>query len=178
MRRVDAQRAGWYPDPGHRTRLRWWDGEDWTNIRRAPPSESELTHYERTHPLVAAGEFAAGGARPPAAGDALTRRDADQIIAEVRNVAQAAIDRAAEVFSMRATNAARSFTPLITEYTSKLLRWVKIAVVVAIILLVGWFVFQVVLQASLFEWIGDRIDNFTDDQGALGVSSVRATGGS
>ncbi len=164
MRRADAPRAGWYPDPGHRTRLRWWDGEDWTDIRRAPPSDSELTTYEANHPMEV-GQLTASG-RQIVPSDALTRRDADQIIAEVRNVARAEIDRAADVFSMRATHAARSFQPLITEYTSKLLRWVKFAVAVAIVLLVGWFVFQVIFQASLFEWIGDRIDNITDNQGS------------
>ncbi|NND75909.1 MAG: DUF2510 domain-containing protein [Ilumatobacter sp.] len=165
MRRVDAPRPGWYPDPGHRTRLRWWDGEDWTDIRRAQPSESELEHYEDAHPTAMPQMTQSGRQIVP--GDALTRRDADQIIAEVRNVARAEIDRAADVFSQRATHAARSFQPLITEYTSKLLRWVRIAMIIATILLVGWFVFQVIFQASLFEWIGDRIDNLTDNQNTL-----------
>ena len=84
------------------------------------------------------------------------------MIAEVRNVARSEIDRAAEEFSQRATAAARSFTPLITEYTSKVLRWAKIAITVAVLLLVLWLAFQIFAQASLFEWIGDRIDNFTD----------------
>ena len=173
MRKVDAPRAGWYPDPGSRTNLRWWDGEDWSDIRRAPPSDIELTYYEESHPLHAAAQATAQ--RMPA-GDALTRRDADQIIAEVRNVARAEIDRAAEVFSARATTAARSFTPLISEYTTKLTRWVKIAVIVAIILLVGWFLFQVVLQASLFEWIGDRIDNVTNQNGLPAPGVLAPTG--
>ena len=30
-------------------------------------------------------------------------------------------------------------------------------------LLVAYFVFQVVVQASFFDWLGDRIDNVTDE---------------
>ena len=56
--------------------------------------------------------------------------------------------------------------PLISEYTNRLVKWIRIAVIVAIVLLVAYFVFQVVAQASLFEWIGDRIDNITDNQGS------------
>lgn len=161
MRRVDAPLAGWYPDPGSRTRLRWWDGEDWSDIRRAPPSDVELTNAEEHHTFQQANEFAPAMQAPTTG---ITRADADQIIAEVRNVARAEIDRAAEEFSQRATAAARSFTPLISEYTNKLMRWVKLAVAVAIVLLVAWFLFQVFAQASLFEWIGDRIDNLSENQ--------------
>jgi hypothetical protein len=164
--------AGWYPDPGSRTRLRWWDGEDWTDIRRAPPSEAELINYEENHRFYAENDFTSAGRQQI---EGFTRNDAQQIIAEVRNVARAEVDRAAEQFSQRATAAARSFTPLISEYTSKLVRWVKLAVIVAIILLVAWFLFQVVAQASLFEWIGDRIDNIGNNQNGApsAVMSVR-----
>ena len=30
------------------------------------------------------------------------------------------------------------------------------------IALVGWFVFQFVVQQSFYDWLGDRIDNLTD----------------
>jgi hypothetical protein len=36
-------------------------------------------------------------------------------------------------------------------------------VAVALLVLVAWFVLQFVIQASLLEWIGDRIDNLTND---------------
>lgn len=172
MRRIDAPRPGWYPDPGSRTKLRWWDGDDWTDTRRAPPSNAELTNYESTHPAEGLHEFVPAGRQQV---DGLTRNDAQQIIAEVRNVARAEIDRAAEEFSQRATAAARSFTPLISEYTSKLLRWVKLAVGVAIFLLVFWFLFQVFAQASLFEWIGDRIDNLSNNDTSAPAGSVGAS---
>jgi hypothetical protein len=93
----------------------------------------------------------------------VSQQDASQIIAEVRNVARQEVDRAAQEFSNRATNAVRSVTPLITEYASDVKKWIRRIVIIGIVLLVGYFVFQVVVQASFFEWIGDRIDNVTDE---------------
>jgi hypothetical protein len=52
-------------------------------------------------------------------------------------------------------------------------KWIRLAAIVAVVMLVGYFVFQVVAQASLFEWIGDRIDNVTDQDGAA-AASLRA----
>ena len=124
MRIIDAPQAGWYPDPDGRERLRWWDGLDWTDIRRAPPSTAELTRAEAN--LVP--EMPVGQS-PPVGQQygGYTRQDTQEIIAEVRTAARQEFDRAANEFSERANTAVRSFTPLITEYTSKLFRWVKSA---------------------------------------------------
>ena len=92
----------------------------------------------------------------------MTRADSQQIIDEVRRAARDEVNRAGDMFSQRARTAASELTPLISDYTSRIIRWIRFAVIVAVILLVLWFVFQVIFQASLFEWIGDRIDNFTD----------------
>ena len=78
-------------------------------------------------------------------------------------MARQELDRAAEQFSQRATTAVRSFTPLVTEYTSKLLRWVKIALGFATALFIAWLLFQAIASQSFFEWLGDRIDNLTED---------------
>ena len=171
MRKTDAPPAGWYPDPEQRERLRWWDGLDWVDIWRAPPSQAELIAAEENaaffenNDLVATARQQAGMA---GGGGSMNRQDVQQIIAEVRNVARSEIDRAAEEFSNRATTAVRGITPLISGYTSTAMRWIKRAIIIAIVLLVAYFVFQVVVQASFFDWLGDRIDNFTnDDQSGL-----------
>jgi hypothetical protein len=47
--------------------------------------------------------------------------------------------------------------------------------VVLTVLFIVWLGFQLFAQASLFEWIGDRIDNLTDnfnnndDEGGIGL---------
>jgi len=162
MRKVDAPPPGWYPDPEQRTRLRWWDGLDWTDIRRAVPSDAELLIAETQHEFEEAHRLMA----PSVAATGLTRADTQEIIAQVRDVARSEVNRAADLFGQRATEAAREITPLITEYSNRVVRWVKVAAVIATILLIGWFLFQVIAQASLFEWIGDRIDNLTNENGA------------
>lgn len=167
MRKVDAPAAGWYPDPDSRTRLRWWDGLDWSDIRRAPPSKAELTAEEQYRRLHEPLEVAPTGQQFQQAQGAINRQDVQEIIAEVRSVARSEVDRAAEEFSNRAATAVRGITPLISEYTSNLLKWVRRAVIVAIVLLVAYFVFQVIVQASFFSWLGDRIDNLTDDSAPL-----------
>ena len=179
MRKADAPAPGWFPDPQNPTRLRWWDGEDWTDIRRAPPSDAEVQRYEElqrlmsptTPPLQQAGQ----PRYDPNA--ALTRQDSQQIITEVRNAARAEVDRAAELFTHRANQAVRQVTPLISDYTNRLIRLIKVVAVIAIVLLVAYFVFHVVAQASFFEWIGDRIDNWTNDnEGGLGAIGPIAAG--
>ena len=161
MRRAEAPRAGWYPDPENLSHLRWWDGLDWTDIRRAPPSQAELTRYEELSAVAA-------GKRPEkfvqeAAAQAVNRAETQQLITEVRNVARAEVDRAAEEFTQRARSVVREVQPLVTSYSNRLIRWIKIAAVIAVVLFLAWLAFQIFAQASLFDWIGDRIDNIFDD---------------
>ncbi|MFK7916931.1 MAG: DUF2510 domain-containing protein [Ilumatobacter sp.] len=164
MRKADAPSAGWYPDPQHRERLRWWDGLDWTDIKRAPPSTAELHAAEEDiadeNELVAVGRQVGATA---AAG--MNRADSQQLVEEVRMAARQEIDRAAQEFSDRATTAVRRVSPLITEYTSKLTRWFRRALAIAFVLLAAYFVFQVIAQQAFFDWLGDRIDNVTDESG-------------
>jgi hypothetical protein len=169
MRYVDAPRAGWYPDPESRTSLRWWDGFDWSEIRRAPPSNVELIAGEAEHDerdLVAAGQQVA-----TAVTSRMNQRDNQQLVDEVRIAARQEVDRAAQEFSDRATTAVRRVAPLISEYTNRLTKWVRRAAILAIVLLTAYFVFQVVVQASFIDWIGDRIDNVTDESGSSPPSS-------
>jgi hypothetical protein len=162
MRRSEAPDPGWYPDPTNRSRLRWWDGLDWTDIRRAPPSDAELLSFENLAEFQAAHQYT-----PPAIPDrATSRAESQQIITEVRQAARDEIDRAADRFARQARSMSQEFSPLVSEYTNRIVRWIRFAAIVATVLLVAWFVFQVISQAALFEWIGDRIDNLTDQDGA------------
>jgi hypothetical protein len=162
MRLADAPPAGWYPDPLGGTRLRWWDGSDWTNDYRVRPTDYEVAgQLPVTRGAAHRSEVTA--ALPQAVDEARSlRRDTEEIISEVRKVARSEIERAADVFSARARAATREIQPLITEYATKFTRLFKIASVILVIALVGWFVFQFIIQESFYDWIGDRIDNLTD----------------
>lgn len=167
MRRADAPRAGWYPDPESRTNLRWWDGLDWTDVRRAPPSGAEMIAAESAARFRAsANDFAAGSTRAASSAAAATGAAATQsqaVIKEVREATRSEIERAAQMFSRQAAAARQNWTPLITEYTNKVMRWVKIAIVLGVLAFAAWLAFQIFAQASLFDWIGERIDNITDE---------------
>src|SRR5688572_22377254 len=99
MRREDAPRPGWYPDPQGRDNLRYWDGLDWTEARRAPPSQAELLSYESQMAAVQPFQY-----QPPAAGGSPGHVTAEtqQVVDEVRRATRTEIDRAAQVFSERA----------------------------------------------------------------------------
>lgn len=170
MRRVDAPRAGWYPDPESRTNLRYWDGLDWTDARRSPPSTAELLSHEQREATAAAHQYVPPAPAPADFAYRNPRADNQQIVEDVRRAARTEVDRAADLFSQRARQMQREIVPLVSDYTNRLVRWIRFAAIVAVVLLVAYFVFQVVAQASLFEWIGDRIDNFTDDQNGAALS--------
>jgi Protein of unknown function (DUF2510) len=180
MRRADAPRAGWYPDPESRTNLRWWDGLDWTDVRRAPPSGAEMIAAESAARFrAAANDFAPGATRAAstaaaaaAAGTATTQSQA--VIKEVREATRSEIDRAAQMLSRQAAAARQNLTPLITQYTNKLFRWVKIAIVLGVLAFAAWVAFQIFAQASLFDWIGERIDNITDEDSSGLRASTRS----
>lgn len=168
MRLEDAPPAGWYPDPEGGPRLRWWEGTDWSDRYRAPPTQSEVDRRalvsatrEQDHE-VHLDEYQA---RPQMG--SLNRQDSEAIVNQVRMAAREEAERAARMFGDQAKSAARGLQPLITEYTSKLTRWIRIASVIAIVLLIGWLAFQIFAQVSMFDWIGDRIDNLTDNSGVI-----------
>ena len=156
MKMSEAPPAGWYPDPQGGARLRWWDGTDWTGRYRPRPTPAELQRTSRRT------TDRGGSEAPDRARADLVRPEVDEIVAQVRQVARSEVDRAAEVFAQRATAATRELQPLVTEYTNRLLRWVRIAAIVVAAALVVWFVFQAIAQVTFFEWLGDRIDGLTD----------------
>jgi Protein of unknown function (DUF2510) len=171
VRRADAPRAGWYPDPNSRTSLRWWDGLDWTDVRRAPPSGAETLAAEAEALFRAkANDFAPVASR---AATAVQQADSERIINEVRTATRAEINRATDAFGQRARAATADLVPLISGYTNRLLHWVRVAAIVLTVLVVAYVVLQLVAQASVFEWIGDRIDGLTDDENGAIVATHR-----
>ena len=163
MKVADAPTAGWYPDPEGGTRLRWWDGGDWTDDYRVRPTLHETAGVTVAAPARTSTTTGAKPRLPGAAEDrAMTRTDAEAIISEVRKVARSEVERAADLFSARARAATREIQPLITQYSMKFMRLFKISSVILVIAVVGWFVFQFIVQKSFYDWIGDRIDNLTD----------------
>ena len=170
MRRIDAPRAGWYPDPENRTSLRFWDGLDWSDARRSPPSAAELLSYEQRDAFEAAHQYVAPTPTATSVGtNRIGRPDSQQIVDDVRRAARSEVDRAADLFAQRARQMQREIVPLVSDYTNRIIKWIRIVAIVAVVLLVAYFVFQVVAQASLFEWIGDRIDNVTNYQQGAGA---------
>lgn len=170
MKLSDAPPPGWYPDPAGGARLRWWEGTDWSDRYRARPFGAQGVGPEQP---------ATGGDRPGMPGWNVPAQhvDTEALIAQVRLAARAEAERAAQLFGQQARAATRNITPLISEYTNKITRWFRILAVIAILLIVGWVMFQLFAQQSLFEWIGDRIDKITDeiDEGSAvgtGVASV------
>ena len=172
MRREDAPPPGWYPDPTGGSQLWWWDGLDWTDHRRAPPNRVHVAEV----PAPTEGPVESlqrQGARVAAqARTSFSREDRTELIAEVRKVAREEVDRAVDRVTDRARSATRDLQPLISEYGARVMKWVRIIGIIAIALLVLWMLLQTVGQASLLDWLGDRIDNLTS-----GVSHHLASAG-
>lgn len=168
MRIEDAPPAGWYPDPEGTSRLRWWEGTDWSDRYRARPPKvyvevpGEQPVGEGSHRWV-----------PDDPGLGNTGVDTQAVVDQVRIAARQEAERAAQMFGQQARAVTSGLTPLISEYTSKFIRWFRILSVIAIILVIAWIAFQTIAQVTFFEWIGDRIDNLTD-QNSLGFGPADA----
>jgi len=165
MRVEDAPPAGWYPDPDGGSRLRWWEGTDWSDRFRAPPTRSEVdrrvltsSSHDDDH------EVRLEDYQLPQVASR-TRRDNEAMVEQVRLAARAEAERAAEMFGAQARSAVGQVQPLITQYTSRITRWIRFLSVIAILLLIAWIAFQLFAQATMFDWVGDRIDNITDNLG-------------
>lgn len=172
MRIEDAPPAGWYPDPEGTSRLRWWEGTDWSDRYRARPLEVEV-EMPGDQPV------GQGSHRwvPDDPGLGNPNVDTQAVVDQVRMAARQEAERAAQMFGAQARSAARELTPLVSQYTNKLVRWFRIAAVIAVILAAAWVAFQLFAQVSFFEWLGDRIDNLTDElndeSGAVGLVTRR-----
>ncbi|CAN5594269.1 hypothetical protein BH24ACT15_BH24ACT15_27360 [soil metagenome] len=159
MKVEDAPPAGWYPDPTGGARLWWWDGLDWTDHRSAPPNPGVALIQEADARAEAELMTNALPGPPMSQTARMSRADTQDLIAEVRQVARSEMDRASEMFTQRAQDATRQLQPLISQYSSDVFRWVRKAVIVALVLLIAWFLIQTLAQASLMDWLGERVDN-------------------
>lgn len=156
--------AGWYPDPEGGVRLRWWDGEDWSDRYRSRPPASG---YAATTAAAAAAGALAGGAGALAGGAgpvlaSLRPEDRRLLVDEVRQAARSEMDRALDTVEARVGVAAQRFQPLVGAYTNQILRVVRRLALLALVLLIGYLVLQAVGQAAVLDWIGDRIDRLTE----------------
>ena len=157
MKVSDAPREGWYPDPEGGARLRWWDGTDWADRYRQQPEAPVVKYVEGDDSNLPQGWPQIGNAPgqvPPTAA---------AIVEEVRMATRVEAERAAQDFERRARAITGEIPPLISQYTNKFMRLIRFAIALAFFLVVLWFIWQVYVSQGLFDWLGDRIDNITNN---------------
>ncbi len=155
MKLDDAPPAGWYPDPEHRGRLRWWDGLDWSEERRVSASSAETANAIRIAAEARAPELADRGQAEVRASQLETR----QLVSQMRVAAREEADLAGQMLARRATGFIEQVRSVVIENLTPVVRWIRIGVVVAALLVIVWFVIQFIAQVTLLNWLGDRIDS-------------------
>lgn len=175
MRTTDAPPAGWYPDPTGGTQLWWWDGRDWTDHRRAPPTPAAPGDDDPA-PGDAEEEPHTPRQRRRVTPSAPSRDRTAELMAEARKVAREEIDRAVDRIATEARDATRRLEPLISQYGDRAMRWVRNAGLIVVAVVVLWIVLQAVAQTSLLNWIGDRIDNLVEAPAGVAATLVPPAG--
>lgn len=161
MRLEDAPPAGWYPDPERRGRLRWWEGADWTDEWRAPPTAGEIEAVQRSDHEQMTVPSRSTPPRPEQVRDRAS--EAEQIVSQVRQAAREEVARAAVELTRRAQSTFDRYGDVALRFLRRVWRWTRIAIVVAAVLVVAWYVLQFIAQAAFLQWVGDRIDNVFAD---------------
>src|SRR5262245_15700399 len=103
MKVSEAPRAGWYPDPEGGTRLRWWDGGDWSDRYRLRPqllleAQPVAPPSGQASATVTSQPYDASQFGNPAQFQAQTAA----VVAQVRQAAREEAQRATQNFEARA----------------------------------------------------------------------------
>lgn len=161
MKASEAPRPGWYPDPTGGSWLRWWDGLDWTDHRRSPPTAGLTAAPDEVAPAPARTAADTGSQLKSKARSTgpRTRDETAEIMAEVRRTAREEVDRAVGTLSNRARDATRGIEPLISQYGDRVMKWIRNLGIILIALVVLWMFLQTFAQTSLLNWVGDRVDS-------------------
>ena len=83
------------------------------------------------------------------------------MVSQVREVAREEAEAATQLLNRKVTAAIDQLQRIVADYVGPFVRWFKIAVVTAAVLVITWFVIQFIAQVTLLDWLGDRIDNLT-----------------
>ncbi len=164
---------GWYPDPEGGTRLRWWDGDDWSQSFRGRGATATRPSDVGVDDIAHAG--AGAGASRVARGSVGRGRDAelDRIAEVVRTTTQEEMRRATASIEDTARGgvdrvvgevrgATRDIGPLFYESVNRFTVWIKRALLLALVLGILWFILQVALNIGTAELIGDVVDGISD----------------
>lgn len=198
MRKVDAPPAGWYPDPTHGSLLWWWDGLDWTDDRRNPPTpgmssgaaellaRAHQTSEEAPADATRAGYPTATGlksqvrkaskASGAAGGSGISRADQSAIVSEVRAAARSEVERGVQLLSKQARDATNRIEPLIEQYGDRVMKWVRNVGIAAFVVVVLYFLVQSIGAVSFLDWLGERIDSLSEPSTFGRVVALAPTG--
>lgn len=166
MKRADAPRPGWYPDPTGDHRLRWWDGTDWTAHRRIRPPR-ERDGGDGSAPAAAGSDTTSTGSTAIERGASAARSAATQsdqtaaVLAEARKVARDEVDKAVRDVTRKVEHARWKYEPMLREYLGRARRWLRTLTIAVVVVVVLWVVLQTVAQVSLLDWLGERVDAVT-----------------
>lgn len=84
-----------------------------------------------------------------------------QVLEEARRVARQEVDRAVRDVRSQVDDARGRYEPRVREWLDRGKRWLRtIGIAITIVLVLG-FVLQAMTQATLLDWLGDRIGAVT-----------------